>query len=64
MTLGGAADAQQEVLRAACSGELLLDEAEALSGLLEARWQSLETQEMEARLSELNWRANASHGFK
>ena len=61
---GGGADAQQEVLRAACSGELLLDEAEALSGLLEARRQSLETQEMEARLSELDWRANASYGFK
>jgi hypothetical protein len=60
----GIAEAQQEVLRAACAGELLLDEAQALSGLLEARRQSLETQEMEARLSELEGRANASHGFK
>ena len=49
----GVAEAQQEVLRAACAGELLLDEAQALSGLLEARRQSLETQELEARLSEL-----------
>ena len=61
---GGIAEAQQEVLRAACSGELLLDEAQALSGLLEARRHSLETQELEARLSELEGRANASHGFK
>ena len=61
---GGVAEAQQEVLRAACAGELLLDEAQALSGLLEARRQSLETQELEARLSELEGRANASHGFK
>ena len=60
----GVAEAQQEVIRAACSGELLLDEAQALAGLLEARRQSLETQELEARLSELEGRANASHGFK
>ena len=50
---GGVAEAQQEVLRAACAGELLLDEAQALSGLLEARRQSLETRELEARLSQL-----------
>ena len=61
---GGVAEAQQEVLRAACSGELLLDEAQALSGLLEARRHSLETQELEARLSELEGRHNASHGIK
>jgi hypothetical protein len=61
---GGVAEAQQAVLRAACLGELLLDEAQALSGLLEARRQSLETQELEARLSELEGRANGSHGFK
>ena len=61
---GGIADAQQEVLRAACAGELLLDEAQTLAGLLDARRQSLETQELEARLSELEGRANASHGFK
>ena len=60
----GVAEAQQEVLRAACAGELLLDEAQALSGLLEGRRQALETQELEARLSELEGRANASHGFK
>ena len=50
---GGVAEAQQEVLRAACAGELLLDEAQALSGLLEARRQSLETEELEVRLLEL-----------
>jgi len=50
---GGVAEAQQEVLRAACAGELLLDEAQVLSGLLEARRQSLETQELEARLTGL-----------
>lgn len=50
---GGVAEAQQEVLRAACAGELLLDEAQALSGLLEGRRQALETQELETRLSEL-----------
>ena len=61
---GGVAEAQQEVLRAACAGELLLDEAQALSGLLESRRQSLETQELEARLSELEGCANASHRFK
>ena len=60
----GVAEAQQEVLRAACAGELLLDEAQALSGLLEGRRQALETQELEARLSELEGRANASHSFK
>ena len=49
----GVAEAQQEVLRAACAGELLPDEAHALTGLLEARRQSLETQELEVRLSEL-----------
>lgn len=53
---GGVAEAQQEVLKAACAGKLLLDEAQALSGLLEARRHSLETQELEARLSELEAR--------
>ena len=57
---GGVAEAQQEVLRAACAGELLLDKAQALSGLLEARRQSLETVELEARLSELE--ASARRG--
>ena len=48
------ADAQQAILQATANGELLLDEAEALSGLLEARRKALETQEMAARLSELD----------
>ena len=50
----GVADAQQAILQATANGELLLDEAEALSGLLEARRKALETQEMAARLSELD----------
>jgi len=61
---GGVAEAQQEVLRAACVGELLLDEAQALSGLLEARRQSLETQELEVRLSELEVRTRGYNDFK
>ena len=60
----GVAEAQQEVLRAACAGELLLDEAQVLAGLLEGRRRSLETEELEARLSELEGRADGSHGFK
>lgn len=49
----GVADAQQEVLDAVSKGELLLDEAQALSGLIEARRKALETQELEARIAEL-----------
>lgn len=48
--------AQQEVLRATCAGELLLDEAQALSGLLDARRKALETEELEARLTGLEER--------
>ena len=47
------ARAQQEVLRATCAGELLLEEAQALSGLLDARRKALETEELEARIAEL-----------
>ena len=61
---GGVAEAQQEILRAACAGDLLLDEAQALSGLLEARRQSLETQELEARLIELEVRTRGLNDFK
>ena len=49
----GVSQAQQEVLKAVCTGELDLDQAQALSGLLEARRQFLETSELEARLTEL-----------
>jgi len=49
----GLSQAQQEVLKAVCKGELDLDQAQALSGLLEARRQFLETAELEARLTEL-----------
>ena len=61
---GGVAKAQQEIFRAACAGDLLLDEAHALSGLLEARRQALETQELEARLSELEVRTRGYNDFK
>ena len=47
--LGGGAVARQEVLRTACSGELLFDEAQTLSGLLEVGRQYQERQEREAR---------------
>ena len=49
----GVSLAQEEVLKAVCTGELDLDQAQALSGLLEARRQFLETSELEARLTEL-----------
>jgi len=49
----GVSLAQEEVLKAVCTGELDLDQAQALSGLLEARRQFLETAELEARLTEL-----------
>ena len=49
----GVSQAQQEVLKAVCTGELDLDQAQALNGLLEARRQFLETAELEARLTEL-----------
>jgi hypothetical protein len=47
------ANAQQEVLRATCAGELLLEEAQALSGLLDARRKALETEELEMRIQDL-----------
>lgn len=49
----GVANAQQEILNAVSKGDLLLDEALALSGLIEARRRALETQELEARISDL-----------
>ena len=47
------ADAQQAILQATANGELLLDEAEALSGLLEAPREAFETQELEQRIATL-----------
>ena len=49
----GVSLAQEEVLKAVCTGELDLDQAQALSGLLDVRRQFLETAELEARLTEL-----------
>ncbi len=52
----GVAAAQETVMRAAAQGELLLDEATALSGLLEARRKALETEDLEARIERLEQR--------
>ena len=48
--------AQAEILKAVAIGDLRLDEAESLSGLLEARRKSLETVELEDRIKELEAR--------
>ena len=60
----GVAEAQREVIRATCTGELMIEEAQAITGLLEVQRKCLETQDLEARLSELEARAGSSHGFK
>ena len=51
--LSDIAVAQNEVLRATCSGELCLEDAQVLGGLIEARRRALETAELELRISEL-----------
>ena len=48
--------AHAEVLRAVSTGDLLLEEAEALSGLLEARRRSLEAVDLENRIKQLEAR--------
>ncbi len=48
--------AQAEILRAVSTGNLLLDEAEALSGLLEVRRRSLEAEDLEERIKQLEAR--------
>jgi hypothetical protein len=48
--------AQAEILRAVSTGDLLLDEAEALSALLEARRRSLEAADLEERIKQLEAR--------
>jgi hypothetical protein len=48
--------AQAEILKAVAIGDLRLDEAESLSGLLEARRKSFETVELEDRIKELEAR--------
>jgi len=53
----GVANAQQEVLDAVSKGDLLLDEAQALSGLIEVRRKALETQELERRIQDLEARS-------
>lgn len=49
----GVAAAQQSVVEAVSQGQLLLDEATGLSGLLEGRRKALETEELEARIQPL-----------
>jgi len=58
----GVSNAQQAVIKAVCEGELLLDEAHVLSGLLEARRRALELVELEARLSELETNMSPRNG--
>jgi hypothetical protein len=48
--------AQAEIIKAVAIGDLRLDEAESLSGLLEARRKSFETVELEDRIKELEAR--------
>ena len=52
-TAKGISDAQQVVLNAVGEGELMPGEANVLSGILEARRKAFETQELSARLDEL-----------
>jgi hypothetical protein len=52
----GIAAAQQAVVEAASQGHLLLDEATALSGLLEGRRKALETEELEVRIQRIEER--------
>ncbi len=52
----GIAAAQQVVVQAVAQGELLLDEATALSALLEARRRAQETEYLEARIERLEQR--------
>ena len=58
----GVSNAQLAVIKAVCEGELLLDEAQVLSGLLEARRRALELVELEARLSELETNMSPRNG--
>ncbi len=52
-TAAGIADALDAVITAVASGELALDEAEALSALLQGRLQALEAADLERRLEAL-----------
>jgi hypothetical protein len=48
--------AQSEILKAVTEGDLLLEEAEALTGLLEARRRSFEAADLEERIKQLEER--------
>lgn len=55
-TVSGCCDAQGAILAAVASGDLLLTEGDALSGLVENRRKALETKEIAERLSILEER--------
>jgi hypothetical protein len=55
-TVQGVAAAQGAILEACAAGDLLPGEATALSGIVEARRRSLETEELEARVRALEER--------
>lgn len=57
----GVSLAQQEVLNAVSKGELLLDEAQALSGLIEARRKAIEMEDLENRIQELEAKSGLSN---
>lgn len=57
----GVANAQQKILNAVSKGDLLLDEAQTLSGLIEVRRKALETQELERRIQDLEAKAEGTN---
>lgn len=52
-TAAGVSEAQQKILEAVASGTLTPGEASTLSGIIEARRKALETQDLEARIAQL-----------
>ncbi len=59
-TAEGVDKASQAVLNAAASGDLLLGEAQVLSGIIEGRRKTLETLEFERRITALEIRNGAT----
>jgi len=55
-TAEGISAAQQTILQAAASGELLPGEAATLAGIVETRRKALETEELERRVAALEER--------
>ena len=54
--ISSVSQAQSAIIKAVTSGDLLLDEAEALSGLLEARRRAFEATDLEERIKQLESR--------